>query len=127
MQILNYYWIKGVITHPRACFFGGYLDKYTLGGYTYIRMLDKQLEKKAIHRANIIRGQMTGLVEEIRNEVYCPSLLELSLSIQKSLKSLDACLVENYLSTHVKKQLKNSEEGKRAVNELIKIYNLSNK
>lgn len=89
-------------------------------------MLDQNLKKRAIHRAKIIRGQMDGLIKAIENEVYCADLLEQSLSVQKSLKSLDAFILENHLRSHVKHQMQNKEEEK-VVKELIKVYTLSHK
>ena len=90
-------------------------------------MVDQKLKKRAIHRAKIIRGQMDGLVKAIEKEVYCPELLEQSLSIQRSLKSLDAFLLENHLRTHVRHQLRSKGEEEKALKELVKIYQLSNK
>ncbi|MEK7087819.1 MAG: metal-sensing transcriptional repressor [Patescibacteria group bacterium] len=90
-------------------------------------MVDQKLKKRAIHRANIIRGQLDGLARAILKEEYCPTLLEQSLSIQKSLKSLDGFLLENHLRTHVKRQMQNKGEGEKAVKELVRIYTLSNK
>jgi len=90
-------------------------------------MVNQQLKKRAIHRAKIIRGQLDGLVKAIEKETYCPDLLEQSLSIQRSLKSLDAFLLENHLRTHVKHQMRNSGDDERAIRELIKVYTLSNK
>lgn len=89
--------------------------------------LDQKLKKRAIHRAKIIKGQIEGLIKAIENEEYCPVLLEDSLSIQRSLKSLDTFLLENHLRTHVKHQMQNNGESEKAVKELIKVYTLSNK
>ena len=90
-------------------------------------MLDQKLKKRAIHRAKIIQGQLTGLIRAIEKEVYCPDLLGQSLSIQRSLKSLDAFLLENHLRTHVKHQMRSKGDDEKAVKELIKVYTLSNK
>ncbi|OGY81476.1 MAG: hypothetical protein A3F54_02495 [Candidatus Kerfeldbacteria bacterium RIFCSPHIGHO2_12_FULL_48_17] len=90
-------------------------------------MVDQKLKKRAIHRAKIIRGQLDGLIKAVDTEVYCPHLLEQSLSIQRSLKSLDAFILENHLRTHVKEQFKIQEEEGKAIKELIKMYTLSNK
>jgi len=90
-------------------------------------MVDQKLKKRAIHRAKIIRGQLDGLVKAIEKEVYCPELLGQSLSIQRSLKSLDAFLLENHLRTHVKHQMQSKGDDDKAVKELIKVYTLSNK
>jgi len=90
-------------------------------------MLDQRLKKRSIHRAKIIRGQLDGLIRAIEKEIYCPDLLGQSLSIQRSLKSLDAFLLENHLRTHVKRQMGRKGEEEKAVKELIKVYTLSNK
>lgn len=90
-------------------------------------MLDQKLKKRSIHRARIIRGQIDGLIEAIEKEVYCPTLLEWSRSIQRSLKSLDAYMLENHLRTHVKHQISRKDETEKAIQELIKVYTLSNK
>lgn len=89
--------------------------------------LDPKLKKRAVHRAKIIKGQIDGLIKAIENEEYCPELLEDSLSIQRSLKSLDTFLLENHLRTHVKHQMQNKGEDEKAIKELIKVYTLSNK
>lgn len=90
-------------------------------------MVDQKLKKRAIHRAKIIRGQLDGLIKAIEEETYCTKLLEQSLSIQRSIKSLDAFLLENHLRTHVKHQMQHKGEEEKAVKELIKVYTLSNK
>ena len=89
--------------------------------------MDQKLKKRAIHRAKIIRGQLDGLIRAVEKEVYCTDLLEQSLSIQRSLKSLDAYMLENHLRTHVKHQMQHKGEEEKTVKELIKVYTLSNK
>ncbi len=90
-------------------------------------MLDQKLKKRSLHRAKIIRGQIDGLIKAIEKEVYCSTLLERSLSIQRSLKSLDAYMLENHLRTHVRHQMGRKGEIDKAVQELVKVYTLSNK
>jgi CsoR family transcriptional regulator, copper-sensing transcriptional repressor len=90
-------------------------------------MIDQKLKSKALHRVKILKGQLDGLAKAIENEEYCPTLLEQSLSIQRSLKSLDTFLLENHLRSHVKHQMQNNGESEKAVKELIKVYTLSNK
>lgn len=90
-------------------------------------MLDQKLKTRAVHRAKIIRGQLDGLIKAIEKEVYCPDLLEQSLSIQRSLKSLDSFLLENHLRSHVKHQMQSKGEDEKAVKELIKVYTLAHK
>ena len=88
--------------------------------------VDKKIKERALHRAKILKGQMDGLIEAIEKEEYCPRLLEQSLSIQRSLKSLDGFLLENHLRSHVKHQM-HEGNGEKAVKELIKVYTLSHK
>ncbi len=90
-------------------------------------MLDQKLKSRAVHRARILRGQMDGLIKAIEEEVYCTTLLEQSLSIQKSLQSLNSFILENHLRSHVKEQMVQKSGNEKAVKELIRIYNLSNK
>ena len=90
-------------------------------------MVDQKLKDRALHRAKILRGQFYGLINAIEQEVYCPTLLEQSLSIQKSLKSLDSFLLENHLRSHVRHQMQHKGDGEKAVKELIRIYKLLNK
>jgi DNA-binding FrmR family transcriptional regulator len=90
-------------------------------------MVELKLKKRALHRGKIIKGQLEGLIKAIDNEDYCTTLLEQSLSIQRSLKSLDSFLLENHLRTHVKHQMQSKGEDEKAIKELIKVYTLSNK
>lgn len=90
-------------------------------------MVDQKLKKRAIHRAKILKGQLEGLIKAIDAEEYCTDLLRLSLSIQRSLKSLDVLLLENHLKTHVRHQMQQKGEDARAVKELVEVYTLSNK
>ncbi|HBT91870.1 MAG: hypothetical protein UV57_C0028G0009 [Parcubacteria group bacterium GW2011_GWD2_43_10] len=90
-------------------------------------MLDQKLKKRAIHRAKIIAGQLRGLTQAIEKEEYCIELLNQSLSIQRSLKSLDTLLLQNHLKTHVRHQMQHGGEDEKAITELLKIYTLSNK
>lgn len=89
--------------------------------------VDQKIKNRALHRAKILKGQFDALVKAIEKEEYCPILLEQSLSIQGSLKSLNSFLLENHLRSHVKEQMEEKGGNEEAVKELIKIYNLSNK
>lgn len=80
---------------------------------------------KARKRLNIIKGQLDGLQKMIEGDEYCIDLLNQSLAIQNSLKSLDAVLFERHLETHVAHQFKN-EEGKATL-ELVDLFKRVNK
>lgn len=80
---------------------------------------------KAQKRINIIKGQLDGLQKMIDADEYCMDLLNQSLAIQNSLKSLDAVLFERHLKTHVAEQFKNDPE--KAVIELVDLFKRVNK
>ena len=71
-------------------------------------------------RISIIKGQLDGLGKMIREGEYCTDLLDQSLSIQNSLKSIDALLLERHLRSHVADQFKNQKES--AIKELLKVF-----
>ena len=76
-------------------------------------------------RINIIKGQIDGLLKMIENDEYCIDLLNQSLAIQNSLKSLDALLLERHLETHVAHQMMHEKE--KAVEELVTLFKRSKK
>ena len=78
------------------------------------------VKEGAQKRINIIKGQLDGLQKMIENNDYCIDLLNQSLAIQNSLKSLDALLFERHLATHVAHQFKDEEE--KAITELVTLF-----
>ena len=71
-------------------------------------------------RINIIKGQLDGLQRMIEADEYCIDILNQSLAIQNSLKSLDKVILEGHLQTHVAEQFKNGDS--RAVTELLTLF-----
>ena len=61
-------------------------------------------------RISIIKGQLDGLLRMIENDEYCVELLDQSLAIQNSIKSLDNLILERHLRIHVANQFKNQKE-----------------
>ncbi len=80
---------------------------------------------KAQKRLNIIKGQLEGLSKMIEEDIYCIDLLNQSLAIQNSLKSLDSILFERHLATHVSHQMEKGEE--KAISELVTLFKRINK
>ncbi|HBB76342.1 MAG: hypothetical protein A2186_03190 [Candidatus Levybacteria bacterium RIFOXYA1_FULL_41_10] len=85
----------------------------------------EDVKEKSQKRLNIIKGQLEGLQKMIENDEYCMDLLNQSLAIQNSLKSLDSVLFERHVRTHVTHQFKNEEE--KAVGELVDLFKRVNK
>lgn len=78
-------------------------------------------QKQALRRMKIIAGQVTALERQLEEDRYCMDVLDLSLSIQKALRSLDSLVIEGHLRTHVVEQMTGGET-ERAVAELLRLY-----
>jgi CsoR family transcriptional regulator, copper-sensing transcriptional repressor len=76
-------------------------------------------------RLNIIRGQIDGLQKMVDTDEYCMDVLNQSLAIQSSLKSLDTVLFERHLTTHVSEMFKKEED--KAVEELVNLFKRNGK
>ena len=81
------------------------------------------LRNQALRRVKILAGQVRGLEKQIEDDEYCVDVLNLSLSIQRALRSLDALVLEGHLRTHVVDQMTGGEVD-RAVGELLKLYKI---
>ncbi len=80
----------------------------------------RRVKDKAKKRINIIKGQLDGLLKMIGEDKYCIDLLDQSLAIQNSIKSLDALLFERHLKTHVVDQFQNEKD--KAIAELLRLF-----
>ncbi len=80
-----------------------------------------ETRSQALRRLKIISGQVQALQKQIEDGRYCMEVLDLSLSIQKALRSLDGVVIEGHLRTHVVQQMTGGEE-ERAIKELVKLY-----
>ncbi len=80
-----------------------------------------ETQRQAQRRLRIIAGQVEALQRQIEEDRYCMDVLDLSLSIQKALRSLDTLVLEGHLRTHVLEQMTQGE-SERAINELLRLY-----
>ncbi|MCG2692075.1 metal-sensitive transcriptional regulator [Microgenomates group bacterium] len=79
-----------------------------------------EIKTQAEKRINIIKGQLDGLLRMIEGDEYCTDILDQSLSIQNSLKSLDNLILERHMRIHVADQFKSDKEN--AIKQMLKIY-----
>ncbi|WP_322795314.1 metal-sensitive transcriptional regulator [Tepidiforma sp.] len=80
-----------------------------------------ETRRQALRRIKIIAGQVAALEKQIDEDRYCMDVLDLSLSIQRALRSLDALVLDGHLKTHVVEMIRNGEEEK-ALEELRRLY-----
>lgn len=78
------------------------------------------VKDQAKKRINIIKGQLDGLLKMIEEDKYCIDLLNQSLAIQNSIKSLDMVIFEKHLKIHVSNQFQ--KESEKAIKELSKLF-----
>lgn len=81
------------------------------------------VQQRARKRLQIIQGQVQALQKQVEEDRYCMDVLDLSLSIQKALRSLDVLVLEGHLRTHVAEQMA-AGETERAVQELLRLYKI---
>ncbi len=82
-----------------------------------------ETQQQATRRVKIIAGQVQALARQIEEDKYCVDILDLSLSIQKALRSLDGLVMEGHLRTHVVEMMQGGEQDK-AVGELLRLYKI---
>jgi len=82
--------------------------------------LAEKTRNQAKRRINIIKGQLDGLLRMIEEDRYCIDLLNQSLAIQNSIKSLDSLLFEKHLRLHVSNQFLNQKD--KAISELLRLF-----
>jgi len=85
------------------------------------------LKRRALHRTKILQGQLKGIEKMIANEDYCVGIITQTLSIQKSLSSLNKLMVENHLRTHISHNMSSADDKLQAeaINELLGLYELT--
>ena len=89
--------------------------------------MKKDTKARALHRAKIIKGQLTALEKQIGDDAYCMDILTQSLAIQKSLGSLSKLVVAHHIEVHIQHMLASGEGASRqkALDELSELYELS--
>ncbi len=84
------------------------------------------IKKKSLRRLRIVEGQVKGLAGMIEHEKYCVDLITQSSAIKKALSGVEDLILKNHLETHVRQQMKSGKD-KKAIEEIMKIYQLSQK
>jgi CsoR family transcriptional regulator, copper-sensing transcriptional repressor len=83
-------------------------------------------QSKLVRRLKIIEGQVRGLQDMVNNNTYCIDVITQTSAIKQALSSVENVLMESHLSTCAMDQVKKGEE-KKAIGEILKVYNLKRK
>ncbi len=82
-------------------------------------MNNTDIKKETKRRINIMKGHLDALAKMIQRDRPCKDLLDQSLAIQSSLKSLDTLIIERHLKIHVLDQFKDKD---KAIIELLEVF-----
>ena len=83
-------------------------------------------KQKLVRRLKIIEGQVRGLQEMLTNDTYCIDVITQTSAVKQALSSVEDTLMESHLGHCVIDQIKNGQE-KKAVGEIVKVYQLKRK
>ena len=79
---------------------------------------------KSLKLAKQAQGTLAKVVSMIESDTYCPEIIQQADSVSGLLKTLKKELLAGHLDTCTADNLKKNK--KKAIEELMKIYNLSN-
>ncbi|KKQ88051.1 MAG: hypothetical protein UT12_C0028G0002 [Candidatus Curtissbacteria bacterium GW2011_GWC2_38_9] len=85
--------------------------------------MGKALKQKLGHRFKIIEGQVRGLEEMLRKDIYCIDIITQISAVKHALAGIEDALMQNHLSTCVVHQMKKGKEN-TAIGEILKVYKL---
>lgn len=81
---------------------------------------------KLVRRLKLIEGQVRGLQRMINEEKYCIDVITQTSAVKAGLSNIEDILLEDHLSHCVVNQIK-SGKGKKAQDEILKVYQLKRK
>ncbi len=88
--------------------------------------MEKTSQQKILRRLKILEGQLRGLQEMIEKDTYCIDVITQTSAVKQGLSVVEDILLERHLGHCVVHQMKRGEE-KKAVGEILKVYQLKRK
>lgn len=87
--------------------------------------MDKN-KTKLVKRLKIIEGQVRGLQTMLENDKYCIDVITQTSAVKQALSGVEDVLMESHLGSCLIHQIKKGQD-KKAVGEILKVYNLKRK
>ena len=88
----------------------------------------KNTKKATLRRLKIIEGHLKKVIEMAEEDKYCIDILQQSLAVQNALKKVDSLILDEHLHRCVASAFKKGKKPKeKSIEELLKVYKLSNK
>lgn len=88
--------------------------------------MNKDPKQKALHRLQIIEGQIRGLQEMLIRNVYCIDIITQTSAVKQALSGVEDVLMENHLKTCAMSQIQHGG-GAKTQEEILKVYKLKRK
>lgn len=86
----------------------------------------KNETQKLIRRLKIIEGQVRGLQEMVEKGTYCIDVITQASAVKQGISNVEDKLLEHHLGHCLVNQIKEGK-GKKATDEIIKVYRLKRK
>ena len=83
-------------------------------------------KQKLIRRLKIIEGQVRGLQNMLKNDIYCIDVITQTSAIKRALSTIEDKLMEGHLGHCLVNQIKKGQTDK-ATKEILKVYQLKRK
>ncbi len=88
--------------------------------------MEKPNKQKILRRLKILEGQVRGLQEMIEADKYCIDVNTQTSAVKQGLSNVEDILLEGHLGHCAINQIKSGKE-KKAVEEILKVYQLKRK
>ena len=85
-----------------------------------------ETKQKVLRRLQIVEGQIRGLQEMLKKDVYCIDIITQTSAVKQALSGVEDALMESHLKTCVMDQIQKGKEVK-AQAEILKVYKLKRK
>jgi len=83
-------------------------------------------KQRLIRRLKIIEGQVRGLQDMLRKDVYCIDVITQTSAVKQALSRVEDELMEHHLGTCVVAQMQKGQKEK-VQHEILKVYRLKRK
>ncbi len=83
-------------------------------------------QEKMIRRLKIIEGQIRGLQDMLTKGTYCIDIITQTSAVKQALTVVEDTLMEGHLETCLVHQIQEGQ-SKKAVEEILKVYQLKRK
>ena len=82
--------------------------------------------QKLLHRLKIIEGQIKGLQKMVKDGTYCIDIITQTSAVKQALSGVEDELMKDHLGHCLVNQIQKGK-GKKATEEILKVYKLKRK